>query len=111
MTNHQRMVEFIESYFREKSVELTVETNLHDASKNDDGQNTICYLYDKEPNLEVIDMDKIAKDGYKVVKCIDGNPISTADAFIVNKDNDWYFIEFKDTKVNTNSMKNNAKIV
>ena len=88
---------------------VNVVTSLHDASINKAVLNNPCYVYDSKHDMEVIDMDAIAKDIYKVAKKAEGNPVNTADAFVIKQNNEWCFIEFKDTTIvaDKKSLKDN----
>ena len=73
----------------------------------------VYYLYNGEKDFEVIDMDLIAKQAYKEIKHakdIANNFVNTADAFLINKENEWYIIEFKDAAISakSDSLKNNV---
>lgn len=75
----------------------TLVSTLHESSLNDTGNE---YLYNGKLNLDVISMDALAKDGYKLIKSTPSeHPITTADSFLINKDNEWYLIEFKDQEI------------
>lgn len=53
-----------------------------------------------------ISMDSLAKNGYKNIKPAQGKPVNTVDAVLVDKNNEWYLIEFKDCMI---SQKDNIK--
>ncbi len=59
---------------------VNVVTSLHEASVNKADKKNLRYVYSSELELDVIDMDAIAKDIYKVAKQAEGNPVNTADA-------------------------------
>lgn len=96
MSNYERVKNFFEEYFKSKGVQLDLEISLRDSSYNDNGNN---YLYDGKKELVAISMDTIAKYGYKVIKDAKGNPVNTVDAFLVDTNNEWYLIEFKDCQI------------
>ena len=57
-------------------------------------------------------MDFIARNCYKIIKKpnnLDEHPVNSVDAFLINFNNDWYFIEFKDATIrnDSNTLKNN----
>lgn len=101
------------TYLESNGIALDITSNLHETSLNDADRNNKVYLYNGKKNLEVIDMDLIAKKGYKDIKRakdISNNFINTADAFLINRENEWYFIEFKDAtiKADNDKLKNNV---
>lgn len=57
-------------------------------------------------------MDLIAKTGYKFIKSAVGkdNIINTADAFLINQNDEWFLIEFKDdeVKADNSQLKNSV---
>lgn len=105
-TRFQKFKDMIDNYFIIRGIELEYISTLHDASENDAGES---HVYNGSNDIPVIDMDAIAKDGYKLLINPNQNPINTADAFVINDKNEWYFIEFKDTKIDAtkSSLKDN----
>ena len=96
MSNYEQIKNYIEQYFRDKGVTFNIETGLKESSLNDAGNR---YLYSGNRELQVISMDNVAKDGYKIIKGAKGKPLNTVDAFLADKENEWYLIEFKDCKI------------
>lgn len=86
-------------------------SNFHDASIDDSNKNCVIYVYEGKKDLQVLDMDQIAKNGYKKKKGAEDKDsiINTADAFIISNNNQWFFIEFKNSKMNdvSKSLKDN----
>lgn len=110
--NYNNIKRLLDSYAMKYGVsDVNVITNLHEASINNDKRNSEKprYVYNSEYDMEVIDMDVIARDIYKVARGVKGEPVNTADAFIVKQNNEWYFIEFKDRKIEAGnkSMRDN----
>lgn len=104
----------VTKYLEENGIELNILSNLHDTSKNDADKSNIAYLYCGAKDLEVIDMDIIAKKAYKDIKHaknVSNNFINTADAFLINKDNEWYFIEFKDAVIKSDNDKLKSNVL
>lgn len=112
MNNFETFHDIVDKYLKNHGVSLGIITNLHDASINDADKKNIRYVYNGAKDLDVVDMDKIAKKGYKIIKGADGkdNIINTADAFLVNKEDEWFFVEFKDAEVkaDNSSLKNSV---
>lgn len=110
INNFDNVRQLIESYIEgHKITGVDIVTQLHESSINDEDKKNISYVYSGSKNLDVIDMDLIAKDVYKQVKDSKEKPINTADAFLVDNGNEWFFIEFKDTEIKADkkSLKDN----
>lgn len=103
MSNFEELKRLLLKYFQENTIdEVSYVSNLHEVSINDSKDGTpVVYVYNGKKDLEVLDMDKIAQKGYKKIKGVKSvdSTINTADAFIINQENEWYFIEFKDSKL------------
>lgn len=109
-TKFEMFKDMIDNFFSEKGIKLECLSSLHETSKNDSGSGKpAVYVYNQVKDIEVIDMDIIAKMSYKPIINNDQNPINTADAFIINSENEWFFIEFKDSKIEADnkSLKDN----
>lgn len=112
MNNFCALKNTIGSYLVLNGVELDCLSNLHDTSINNSNKQKANYVYIGKKDLNVLDMDLIAKKAYKIIKHAEGkdNIINTADAFVINYTNDWFFIEFKDSeiKAENSGLKNNV---
>ncbi len=111
MNNFDKMMEMITKYHLNNGINKNIISCLHDTSKSDPGT-LVTYVYNGSNDLNVIDMDTIAKYCYKKIKKpqdLKEDPINTVDAFLINHNNDWYFIEFKDSPIHgdSKSLKNN----
>ena len=98
MSNYERVKSLLGNYFADRGIAVDLEKDLHLVSLNEQGDK---YLYEGERELRVISMDDIAKDGYKIIKGAKGKPVNTVDAFLADVNNEWFFIEFKDTKISS----------
>ena len=111
MSNFTIFKDMIISYLEDNGITLSLFSNLHDTSFNGDPSKPR-HVYTSIKDLDVLDMDLLAKNGYKVIKNAAGpnNIVNTADAFIINSNNEWYFIEFKDApvKADNSGLKNNV---
>ena len=111
MTNFEVFKDAVKKYLSECDISISCDLTLHEASLNNDGK--VCrYLYNGDRNLTVVSMDILAKQGYKAVKGVKDpreNPINTVDEFLINKENEWYLIEFKDCviKADKQAVKDN----
>ncbi len=85
MTNFDSFVELLDHYLEHFSVRSIELSNLHETSKNDAGAQEN-YIYNGNNVLQVVDMDTVAKKGYKKAKGAEGenNNVNTADAFVIN---------------------------
>lgn len=105
MSYYEEFKDALVRYFKEKGIEFEIETTLHDSSENDHDKNTApTYLYNGEKNLPVISMDAVAQVGYKRIKDAPKGSkynVNTADAFLIDVNKEWYFIEFKDCKISS----------
>ena len=108
MNNYERVKNLLNEYFTSKGIAVKLEEDLHTASINNDAIPPK-YLFDGEKNLQVISMDNIAKEGYKITKCAEGKPVNTVDAFLADINNEWFFIEFKDCEISPKPKKDNIE--
>lgn len=112
MSNFERLTEIISGYLKEYDADTDKISSLHQASENSAKGTENSYVYNGKNDLAVIDMDRIASDGYRKAKNVkdSDNTVNTADSFLVDQEDRWYFVEFKDSEVKaTNSgMKNNV---
>lgn len=117
MTNYETFKVFLESLARPYGIR--VQTNLHETSY-DTSRIPMVYVYDDIRNqLHVIDMDafsqkvftrlKYSSSELTVQKDINKLAISTVDALIIDKNNEWYFIEFKNQKYSNSKESVNKK--
>ena len=100
MNNYERVKQLLTEYFAPKGINFDLETDLRIASLNENAvpQN---YLFSGKNNLNVISMDNVAKDGYRIIKNAIGKPLNTVDAFLADVNNEWFFIEFKDCRISS----------
>lgn len=106
MSNYERIKNSLARYFADRGVTVNLEKDLHIVSLNEQGDK---YLFDGDNNLKVISMDDVAKYGYKRVKNAEGKPVNTVDAFLADVNNEWFFIEFKDSCISKKSKKDNIE--
>lgn len=101
MNNFDKMLEMINNYQLSYEIEQNVLSSLRDTSKSNIELPEV-YVYNGKNDLEVIDMDVIARHTYKKIKKPDNpeeHPVNSVDAFLISHNNDWYFIEFKDAQI------------
>lgn len=110
MTNYEKIKNFLETF--SKTVDKDIETNLHEASFDN---NNAVYIYENRKELNVLSMDVFAQQVYTKLRFlpkeivgrmnINDLAVATVDGFVIDKDNEWFFIEFK----NTSSTSDNTK--
>ncbi|MBR4321337.1 hypothetical protein [Treponema sp.] len=103
MTNYERMKSFLEGF--SQTFVKNIETTLHDASFDNSDKNKILYVYNGKSELKIINMDEFAQKAYTKLKFfpeeiaerkdINDLAMATVDGFIIDKNNEWFFIEFK----------------
>lgn len=98
MTNFEQFSRMMSRYLEERGYLVTIEANTSILSQSMEEEQPLC-----RSKLEAIDMDAFAKKGYRKIILPDSksedDAINTADAFLINHENGWYFIEFKDAKL------------
>ena len=106
MSNYEVFCETVSQFFEKNGISFEMQLTIHDASLNDEGKQ---YLYNgKYDKFPVVSMDAIAQDGYHLLKEIPADRernINTVDAFCIDVEGEWYFIEFKDCKISGNRKK------
>lgn len=102
MNQYDEFKAMIDAYLNQNEKTANYKSNLHETSFSDAES---VYLYESsQRDIEVINMDSIAQESYRNIRFPESNKkedsLSTNDAFIVCNDNMWYFIEFKNQKLN-----------
>lgn len=99
MNKFETFLEMLKQYFHKNEISLVMTSSLHECSDNN-ADGTPIYWYNGA-ELNVINMDWVAKHGYRYVRAVNpkDNPVSTADSFVINRENMWYFIEFKSGEI------------
>ena len=106
MYDYNSFRDALKRYFLEQEIIFEIESTLKESSKNDHGT----YLYTgSKSDLRVISMDAVAQIGYHKLRLneeIAGIPartinVNSSDAFLIDADNEWFFIEFKDCKLSS----------
>lgn len=102
MSQYDEFKIMIDDYLKKYGKTANYSSCLHDTSYSD-AENV--YLYENSRrDIEVINMDQIAQEPYRRVRFPESNKtedsIATNDAFVISSDNKWYFIEFKNQKLN-----------
>lgn len=103
--NFERFQLMLQDFFEQNGTNISINPiSLHDASKSDADTHHITFFYNGK-EMSVIDMDEIAKKPYRKIRVSEefedtkDDIVNTADGFVINKNNRWFFLEFKDTKI------------
>lgn len=119
MNNYQKFILLLQNYLKEnlaisdddiQRYSIRFLSDMKNASLNDSNNN---YLYNGDKKLNIIKMDDFT-DFYCQIKSNTTkkeNNINAVDAFLINKDNVWFLIEFKDTKIKSDSSKVKQNII
>lgn len=119
MNNYQKFILLLQNYLKENlaisddNIEELSKRFLSDMKNASLNDNNNYYLYDGDKKLNVIKMDDFT-DFYCKIKSNTTkkeNNINAVDAFLINKDNIWFLIEFKDTKIKSDSSKVKHNII
>lgn len=116
-TNYLQYKNFL-SKFNIYNNKANIETTLYDASYD---ENNKVYVYDRNfKDLNVLDFDCFAQKIYlhqhfsesellefAKQKNTDSYALSSVDAFLIDCNNNWYFIEFKNKQINKANEKKN----
>lgn len=108
MTNYDRMKNLLEE-FADKYGQgcRVIESDISDLSEDkleskSTGARKLVYGSDKQ-NMQVLDMDEIAHNIYRIARFPESTRESespaSADAFVIDADDTWYFIEFKNQRI------------
>lgn len=106
MTNYDQIKEVINEFADNYGRTVTIEANLSEVSANDVDPKNVKILYEPErKNMKVIAMDEVAHNVFRIARFPeskkDSDSPASADGFVVNENNEWYFIEFKDQKISS----------
>lgn len=103
MTNFDNFSNIMKQYLLDRGINLPIVSNVSRTSSSDTGE-PLC-----DSAQPVIDMDTFARKGYRKIilpdSVTENDSINTADAFLINSQNEWYFIEFKDRTISNSSAK------
>lgn len=100
MNHYNELIKLLKEYYDKKGINLDLEIDLQDASLNMSKDSQV-YLYTGKRKLNAISMDNISQNGQRKIYGISDieRCMNTVDAFFIDNNNDWYFVEFKDCKL------------
>ena len=124
MNNYQKFILLLQNYLKEnlaisdddiQRYSIKFLSDMKNASLDDSNNN---YLYNGDKKLSVIKMDDFT-DCYRQIKSNQikndtiekENNINAVDAFLINKDNIWFLIEFKDAEIKSGKSKIKHNII
>lgn len=98
MNHFEQFADMMNQYLTDRGYRTSIKTDMRTASYSSESKRSLC-----DSPLQVIDMDSFAKKGYRKIilpnSVSEDDSVNTADAFLINAANEWYFIEFKDAKL------------
>lgn len=99
MRRIDRFSDHINIFFGKIVPEFNCISNIHDSSY--DATNHIYLIDNPNYNLyKIVSMDTVANKGYSVYKnATTKHKPNTVDAFMIDKNDNWYFIEFKNCMI------------
>jgi hypothetical protein len=104
MNNFEQFTNMMNRFLEKNGYQMDITTSIRKASYNSEDKVSLC-----NSEMTVIDMDEFARYGYRKIiipqsNTEDKDTINTVDAFLINCENEWYLVEFKDAKLG-NSIK------
>lgn len=98
MSNLEKFTDMMEAYLERKGCDVNLASDIANTSFSSAAEEFLC-----NSSMKVLDMDKFAKKGYRKIilsaSQTEDDSINTADAFMIDRDNQWHFIEFKDARL------------
>lgn len=107
MTNYDQIKEILKQFSDKYVTRIIIESKMSDVSKDKAAskrtEKKVLLYEDNRKDMQVIDMDEIAHKAYRVARYPESvkedDSLASADAFVINADNMWYFIEFKNQEI------------
>ena len=107
MTNYEQIKNLLETFADNHNQHICMENKLSHVSEDKEethktGNEKLVYENTRQ-DMDIIDMDQIAQNIYRRVRFPESkkaeDSLASADAFVINSDNIWYFIEFKNQRI------------
>lgn len=107
MTNYDQIKEILKQFSDKYVTKIIIESKMSDVSEDKAAskrtEKKVLLYEDNRKYMQVIDMDEIAHKAYRVARYPESvkedDSLASADAFVINADNMWYFIEFKNQEI------------
>ncbi len=112
MSNFDDFCNHINAFFSKYNPNFNCVKTIHDTSEYKIKE-VIGYVFDDTTynNLKVVSMDTVSQTGYGLYRNAQTKHVpNTSDAFLVDSNNIWYFIEFKHGKLNTDKNKDSINL-
>lgn len=94
MTKLEKFTSMMEAYLGRNGFDTELASDISTTSRNTETGVSLC-----SSSMRVIDMDRFARQGYRKiilpVSETEDDSINTADAFMINRNNEWFFVEKK----------------
>ncbi len=113
MNNFELTTQFFEKYSNKYGVDFPDDFVSDLIKTSNDSESNVSLYTNKTNNLNVLDMDVFAKKIYYRVwgQNMRDNTFNSPDAFLVNSDNHWFFIEFKNSQINAQNTKTKSNVL
>lgn len=107
MTNYDQIKEILKQFSDKYVTKIIIGSKMSDVSEDKAAskrtEKKVLLYEDNRKDMQVIDMDEIAHKAYRVARYPESvkedDSLASADAFVINADNIWYFIEFKNQEI------------
>lgn len=107
MTNYDQIKEILKQFSDKYVTKIIIESKMSDVSEDKAAskrtEKKVLLYEDNRKDMQVIDMDEIAHKAYRVARYPESvkedDSLASADAFVINADNMWYFIELKNQEI------------
>lgn len=107
MTNYDQIKKILKQFSDKYVTKIIIESKMSDVSEDKAAskrtEKKVLLYEDNRKDMQVIDMDEIAHKAYRVARYPESvkedDSLASADAFVINADNIWYFIEFKNQEI------------
>lgn len=102
MNNYENWCNLIEQYTKSFNISIpsNLECSMKEASFDSDNK---FYVYNYDDKTKVLNLDIFCKNIYYNIygDSKKSNTVNSTDAFLINKDNHWFLIEFKNSAINS----------
>lgn len=107
MTNYDQIKEILKQFSDKYVTKIIIESKMsavsEDKAASKNTEEKVLLYEDSRKDMQVIDMDEIAHNAYRIARYPESvkeeDSLASADAFVINADNMWYFIEFKNQEI------------
>lgn len=113
MNNFERIIEDFQKYSENHDLDFPESINSNLVKSSYDMDHNVNVYNNEDSNLRVLDMDVFTQNIYYQVygKGIKDNILNSPDALLVNDENHWFLIEFKNSKISASNKKTKDSII